>query len=162
MLLQQFLFKRVRMRGQMGTFEEERMTPVGQGPININGRSFEPDEHGWVEIVPFDVAMELKSHVFHQENGGVIRYCTPDEVDEVMRLGLMDRGASAAQLPQAPAAPALQSPPAKVEAKKEPAKAKNEQKAAPPAPPAGPEAEAGGRPSTPEEIAAAEAEANKA
>lgn len=90
MQLQAFLFKRVKIRGPLGVFEETRVSPTGSGDLSHAGRRYPADEAGWVEV-PYDQAIELKKMVFHREDGGYIKYCTPDEIDENLRLGLTDQ-----------------------------------------------------------------------
>lgn len=83
MQLQAFLFKLVKVRGPMGVYEEERAFPTGSG---------------WFEK-PDHEAVELKQMRFRHPHGGVIRYCSPDEVDESLRLGLMEQGSVRAPEP---------------------------------------------------------------
>lgn len=93
MKLQAFLFKRVKVRGPMGLHEEERGFPTGSGDISHAGNLYPADEHGWAEVADPTQAQALKALRFTHPLGGVVRYCSPDEVDENLRLGLIEQGA---------------------------------------------------------------------
>lgn len=92
MKLQAFLFKLVKVRGPMGVYEEERAFPTGSGAVSHEGKAYAADEHGWADV-PDAVGAALKRLAFRHPHGGTIRYCTQDEVDENLRLGLVEQKA---------------------------------------------------------------------
>ena len=91
MQLQMFNFSKVRVRGPMGVFEEERMFPAHVSSIVHPAGSWEPDESGWIEV-PYDAALDLLAKRFPAAKG-YNRYCTPNEVDEQVRLGMLEESA---------------------------------------------------------------------
>lgn len=99
MLLQLFRFAKVSVRGPMGVFEETRMFPAKAGSISHGGITYLPREDGWIEV-PYDVALELLTKRHHdpsdRRGSAFSRFCTPEEVDEQVRLGMAEN----VQMPQ--------------------------------------------------------------
>jgi hypothetical protein len=60
------------------------LVPSGNTSISHGGKSFAPDDSGWVEV-PHEVGVHLCS--FRHNGSG---FYTPAEVDEQVRLGFVD------------------------------------------------------------------------
>ena len=94
MYLSQFLFKPVQIRGAMGVFTEIRVSPMGTCGLSLHGKNIPSDKNGWVEV-GFDDGLELKKMVHHRPDHATVRWLSPDEVDEHLRLGLTEQGSVA-------------------------------------------------------------------
>ena len=98
--VQRFHFKRAKVRGPMGVYEEERMQSAGADSINHGGKKYEAGDDGWIEV-PFDVYNAISRMRHKHPAGGYTKGGTPNDVDEPLRLGLVDKAAEVAP----PAAP---------------------------------------------------------
>jgi len=88
MFIKQFRHRQVRvpdpLRPSKRVFED-RLIPAGGGSIEHEGVKYEADEDGWVDV-PQDLGVHLRS--FRAPGGE--RWYAPEEVDEQVRLGIVD------------------------------------------------------------------------
>lgn len=87
--VQMFRFARAKVRGPMGVYEEERMSPCGTGSVSHDGKEYRAGPDGWIEV-PVAVHQAIRHHHHVHPLGGYTKWCTPAEVDEPERLGLVD------------------------------------------------------------------------
>lgn len=89
--IQMFHFALVKVRGPMGIHREERMSVCDTSTLNHSGKTYAVGTDGWVEV-PTDVYESIKDRHFpHVSGNGYMKWCTPSEVDETSRLGLVDK-----------------------------------------------------------------------
>lgn len=88
--VQLFRFSRAKVRGPMGIYEEERMAPTGADSIHHAGKEYRAGEDGWISV-PTEVYEAVARMRHKHPHGGYTKWCTPGDVDEPERLGLVDR-----------------------------------------------------------------------
>jgi hypothetical protein len=64
---------------------EDRLIPSGAAAVSLEGRVYEADDDGWIEV-----PHELGAHLLSMRHPGGERFFTPHEVDEQVRLGAVD------------------------------------------------------------------------
>ena len=89
--VQMFHVARVRVRGLNGIQQEERLRVCDSDSVSHAGKEYKAGDDGWIEV-PFDVYESLKRvQIKHQSGNGYMKWCTPADVDETIKLGLADR-----------------------------------------------------------------------
>ena len=88
--VQLFQFARAKVRGPMGVFDEERMSSCGADTLSHGGKEYNVGPDGWIEVPP-DVFEAIRRMHHRHPVKGYTRWCTPAEVEEPLRLQLVDR-----------------------------------------------------------------------
>lgn len=89
--VQMFHFALVKVRGPMGIHREERMSLCDAGAVSHDRRTYKVGDDGWIDV-PTEVFEAIKDRHFpHVSGNGYMKWCTPAEVDETVRLGIADK-----------------------------------------------------------------------